>query len=95
MPNYKVTYLLGAGASCNALPLLANFSEALEKCSEAISSFSQSEVDVDDIQRYQRLLNEVAQKGRKHRTIDSYAKWCLRNYPKGFKLILFNNTVSG
>ncbi len=69
----KVTYLLGAGASANALPTIANFQKEL---SEIINKLQES-ANYLFLEQYQFVvkdLRELFNKCEEHKTVDTYAK---------------------
>lgn len=72
--NYKIVYLLGAGASCKggALPLVADYCKRLEACGKALEGIA-------DLKEYMDSLLWLGGIDKKHNTVDSFAKWCWKN----------------
>ncbi|MDX1938642.1 MAG: hypothetical protein SFU21_16095, partial [Flavihumibacter sp.] len=64
----NLTYLLGAGASANALPLIMNMNERMQKFVDHLDKFNL--LDENKLQQLSQLLDKI--KG--HYTSDTYAK---------------------
>jgi len=67
MERYNITYLLGAGASCNCLPTYSDFHSRLE---QFFSIISENRMDISIIKNYHKLLLNIPL----HITPDAYVK---------------------
>ena len=77
----KVTYLIGAGASCNSLPVLNNMAARMEeqiiflkKTDENLSLEQSEEFNQDELNEYINDLHWLINASRNHATVDTYAK---------------------
>ncbi len=83
----KITYLFGAGASCNTLPLVSNFSAFIESLINHLNNYenrlSASEFFSDlDTQKSKKVYQDelidsfkwILRESRRHASIDTFAK---------------------
>lgn len=71
----KVTYLLGAGASARALPVIANWNERIESFFGFLSYLiRRGGWESEPFQRLVREMNVVHKESKFHSSIDTYAK---------------------
>lgn len=70
----KVVYLLGAGASRNALPVVSEFSSALKAQQFWLKSAMGTKLDKLRFNDYVSKLDNLASESEKHGTIDTYAR---------------------
>ena len=83
MPDQTFVYLTGAGASCNVLPMTANFPQKLLDCYHAYTQFRedlelQKPTTSTDPLKYEadflRCLEWLTDQTKQHASIDTYAK---------------------
>ncbi len=79
--NYNITYILGAGASADndALPVVADYTKRLRRCAERVATVTCDHVHVKFIVKYIESLKWLADEGDKHKTVDSFARFCYNN----------------
>ncbi|TAK45096.1 MAG: hypothetical protein EPO28_04065 [Saprospiraceae bacterium] len=72
----NVTYLLGAGASANALPVVSIWGTRLEQFSSYLDSLNSSYCDEKgiDIEKVKAEIKELLNDANNHATIDHYAR---------------------
>ena len=69
----KITYLFGAGASANALPVVRNLTDRFEIFCNHFLEYLKSK-DSDDFTEVKNQQKEIITKIKKHYTIDTYAR---------------------
>lgn len=70
----RVVYLLGAGASVNALPVVRDMPDAFRSQDVWLRHFMGAKLDVGASTRYFKYLNELAKKSHSYGTVDTYAR---------------------
>jgi hypothetical protein len=78
MEDHKVVYLLGAGASYNALPTALTYSKALRQFAHLLISHTNSNPGIyrDTISEIAIRVNWLAGEAEKNNSVDSFAKYC-------------------
>lgn len=71
----NITYLLGAGASANALPLVADIPVRLK----IMGTYIQSYKDSTETSKYRKDLDELSEELSDYNTIDNYARVLFQN----------------
>jgi hypothetical protein len=69
----NITYLFGAGASANALPVVKIFNERLEKFQEYLK-VNKRKFSSSDLETFMDDLKIILEESKKHSTIDTVAK---------------------
>ena len=67
----KITYLFGAGASYNAVPILNSLSESMRSVARDLAI---EPLNYDNVKIFQRKLIELANISEEYGTVDTYAK---------------------
>lgn len=77
MGTKNITYLLGAGASANALPVINNLNDRLQQflyyLNEITITWKESS-DIKNIKEYYNLLKWLSDESKFHQSIDTFAK---------------------
>jgi hypothetical protein len=76
MPSLNFTYYIGAGASCNVLPLVKDFPERLNKFRIDILS-NRNSIESEDQTKVNKLITDISwleKESLNHASIDTFAK---------------------
>ena len=91
----KVTYLIGAGASAEALPLaksnpdykIEGLSEALVRVADQLEMENEKDELKETVSKLKTNLYWLAENSKSFNTVDTFAKYCFLQEPEKFLLI--------
>lgn len=78
----NVTYLFGAGASYNALPLVIGFRDRFKIFCNHLSYYFKDKIDIVEFSDMKAQQNKLIENIRTHYTVDTYAKKLFLKNPK-------------
>ncbi len=92
----NITYYIGAGASCNSLPLVRDMKERMEQFKDYINYMSQNgTLNHDFTKTYLEELDKIIQAVYHYGTIDTYARNLYINGTKSMDLVRLKAILGG